>query len=90
MFHLLLVLNGQLPRGRQNQCPDRGLALFAGHWVLGEPLQDRHRKGAGFSRSGSGTAQHIPTFQSRGDGTSLDGSRLGISLLRQCPSDGFD
>ena len=89
-LHLLLVLNGQLPGGGQDERPDGGLALFAGHRVLGEPLQDGHGKGAGFSRSGASAAQHVSAFQGRGDGASLDGSRLGVSLLRQCPSDGFD
>ena len=38
VLHLLLVLNGQLPSGSQDERPDGGLALFAGHRVLGEPL----------------------------------------------------
>ena len=84
--HLLLILNGQLPGGGQDQGPD-GPSF---HRTLAQPLEDRRGEGAGFPGSGPGAAQYIPALQRRGNGPSLDGSGLGVALLRQGLSDWLD
>ena len=85
-LHLLLVLDGQLPGGGQDQGAD-GPALRR---MLVQPLEDRRGKSAGLPGAGTGAAQHVPALQRRGDGSRLDGGSLGVALFRQVLPDWLD
>ena len=75
----VLILDGQLPGGGENQRPDRVIlpALCA------EPGENGHGEGAGLSGAGLGAAQYVPARQGGGNGLGLNGSGGLIALLGQ-------
>ncbi len=74
-------LDGQLPRGGEDQCPDP--AARTSH----EAVEKRQHKGRCLSGACLGQSQDIAPVHDVRNGLFLDGSWRGVSLLDDCSSD---
>ena len=82
-LHALVDLDGQLPRGREDEAAhrvQRGREALARH--RGEALEQRQREAGGLAGARLGGAEQVAAGKHHGNGLLLDGGGFGVTLFR--------